>query len=138
MADHYHSMYFLVAINHTAAGDCCVVVSCKAGNQGGAVYLGMWSSSAVLYNSSFRANNATYKGGAISSLAIDSSILLNNTEAAGNFAGDVSLANQLLQLAGGRPMLQSEGGAVHVGGSRASLQLLNVSMEDNAAAKVGL
>jgi predicted outer membrane repeat protein len=116
----------------------CFCFPAKAGNDGGAVYLGVWSSSILLYNSSFAANNATYRGGAISSLAIDSSITIINTTAAGNFAGDVSLANQLLQLAGGWPMLQSEGGAVHVGGSRATLKLLNVSMEDNAAAKVGL
>jgi predicted outer membrane repeat protein len=96
----------------------------------------MWSSNVLLFNSSFSANNATRRGGAISSLAIDSSIRIVNTTASGNFAGDVSLANQLLQLASGRPMLQSEGGAVHVGGSRAKLELLNVSMEDNGAAKV--
>jgi hypothetical protein len=96
----------------------------------------MWSSNILLVNSSFSVNNASRRGGAVSSLAIDSSIRIVNSTAAGNFAGDVSLANQLLQLVNGQPMLQSEGGAVHVGGSRARLELLNVSMEENGAAKV--
>jgi predicted outer membrane repeat protein len=96
----------------------------------------MWSSNILLFNSSFSANNATRRGGAISSLAIDSSIRIVDTTASGNFAGDASLANQLLQLASGQATLQSEGGALHVGGSRARLELLNVSMEENGAAKV--
>jgi predicted outer membrane repeat protein len=96
----------------------------------------MWSSNVLLFNSSFSANNASRRGGAISSLALDSSIRVVNTTASGNFAGDVSLANQMLQLASGWPTLQSEGGVVHVSGSRATLELSNVSMEANGAAKV--
>lgn len=102
------------------------------------MYLGMWSSSFKLHNSSFTGNNATYRGGAISSLAIDSSITLINTTASSNFAGDVTLANQMQLQAGGWPTLQSEGGVVYIGGIGANLTLQNVSMEDNAAAKVGV
>lgn len=106
-----------------------------SGGAGGAIHLGLWGTQVFLHNSTFTNNSATQLGGAIHALAIDrSSVTLHRLNATGNSA--------TLEVPGSSPeefiaaTLRSEGGALHVDGSVAAVNISHCSMEMNLAGRV--
>jgi hypothetical protein len=104
---------------------------------GGAIFLGVGSLDCIIDNTTLKNNSAMGRGGAISSIALVSTIELHNVVARSNVAGGQPATAQLRRLAAGRePTGQNEGGAVLIGGGSATLLLLNSTLEENEAAQV--
>lgn len=106
-----------------------------SGGAGGAIYLGLWGSSVLLSKSTFNSNGATQLGGAVYALAIDrSSIQVARVNASGNTAALEAPGSSEQQLLAST--LRSEGGALHVEGSVATLDIINSTLEGNTAGRV--
>lgn len=90
-----------------------------------------------LHNSTFVNNSAANLGGAVHALAIDrSSVELQNVNATGNAANFVAQAASEDEYIAAT--LRSEGGALHVDGSVASVTISNSTMAANMAGRVRL
>lgn len=107
-------------------------------SDGGAMFLGLWSSVITLYNSTFSNNSASGHGGAISGWANSGTIRIDNSTASNNTA--VERFEQSLDLTGlgRRRSMQSEGGALRVQGSGASLMVVGTRVANNQAGRVSL
>lgn len=97
----------------------------------------MWASQLLLHNSTFTNNSASMQGGALHALAIDSSIVsLRAVTATNNSAVLLQPSHEDAGEALVAAALRSDGGALHVAGSGATLVVTDSRMQGNTAGRV--